>query len=110
MAETVLERIEVWPGRAYPLGATYDGQGTNFALFSEVAEAVDLCLFDDEGSERRVRLEEVDAFSWHGYLPGGQARPALRLSRARPVTSICGQHRLRRDLAGLVWTRPHPSA
>jgi glycogen operon protein len=60
---------EAWPGHAYPLGPSYDGAGTNFALFSEVAEAVDLCLFDDAGDERRVRLEEVDAFSWHAYLP-----------------------------------------
>ncbi|MHB8587402.1 MAG: glycogen debranching protein GlgX [Candidatus Dormibacteraceae bacterium] len=63
------DRIEAWPGRPYPLGPSYDGGGTNFALFSEVAEAVDLCLFDDAGAERRVRLEEVDAFSWHAYLP-----------------------------------------
>jgi glycogen operon protein len=63
------DRIEAWPGRAYPLGPSFDGAGTNFALFSEVAEAVDLCLFDDSGTERRVRLEEVDAFSWHAYLP-----------------------------------------
>ena len=63
------EPIETWPGRPYPLGPTYDGVGTNFALFSEVAWAVDLCLFDDSGNERRVRLEEVDAFSWHAYLP-----------------------------------------
>ncbi len=61
--------LEVWPGRAYPLGASFDGTGTNFALFTEVAEAVELCLFDDAGEERRVPLEEVDAFSWHGYLP-----------------------------------------
>jgi len=65
----VTEPIETWPGRPYPLGPTYDGVGTNFALFSEVASAVDLCLFDDSGNERRVRLEEVDAFSWHAYLP-----------------------------------------
>jgi len=58
-----------WPGSAYPLGATYDGSGTNFALFSEVAERVDLCLFDDDGHETRVRLPERDAFVWHGYLP-----------------------------------------
>jgi glycogen operon protein len=58
-----------WPGSAYPLGATYDGSGTNFALFSEAAEAVELCLFDDDGSETRVRLRERDAFVWHGYLP-----------------------------------------
>jgi isoamylase len=69
MSEQSGERMEVWPGRAYPLGAMYDGAGTNFALFSEVAEAVDLCLFDDAGQERRVRVEEVDAFSWHVYLP-----------------------------------------
>jgi isoamylase len=69
MAELSGDRIEAWPGRAYPLGPSYDGAGTNFALFSEVAEAIDLCLFDDSGAERRVRLEEVDAFSWHAYLP-----------------------------------------
>jgi glycogen operon protein len=63
------DRIEAWPGRPYPFGPSYDGSGTNFALFSEVADAVDLCLFDDAGAERRVRLEEVDAFSWHTYLP-----------------------------------------
>jgi isoamylase len=63
------DRIEAWPGRPYPFGPSYDGSGTNFALFSEVAETVDLCLFDDSGAERRVRLEEVDAFSWHAYLP-----------------------------------------
>jgi isoamylase len=63
------DRIEAWPGRPYPFGPSYDGSGTNFALFSEVAEAVDLCLFDDAGAERKVRLEEVDAFSWHAYLP-----------------------------------------
>ncbi|MGH8906786.1 MAG: glycogen debranching protein GlgX [Egibacteraceae bacterium] len=61
--------VEVWPGRAYPLGATYDGAGTNFSLFSEVAEGVELCLFDDDGGERRIELEEVDAFCWHVYLP-----------------------------------------
>jgi isoamylase len=70
MSEERGERIEAWPGRAYPLGPSFDGAGTNFALFSEVAEAVDLCLFDDSGVERRIRLEEVDAFSWHAYLPG----------------------------------------
>jgi isoamylase len=63
------DRIEAWPGRPYPFGPSYDGSGTNFALFSEVAQMVDLCLFDDAGAERRVRLEEVDAFSWHAYLP-----------------------------------------
>ncbi|HEY8371701.1 MAG TPA: glycogen debranching protein GlgX [Pseudonocardiaceae bacterium] len=59
-----------WPGSPYPLGAHYDGAGTNFALFSEVAERVELCLFDDDGRETRVDLPEVDGFVWHGYLPG----------------------------------------
>lgn len=63
---------DVWPGSPYPLGATFDGQGTNFALFSEGAEKVELCLFDDDGTEERVLLEEVDAFVWHGYLPSVQ--------------------------------------
>ncbi len=60
---------EIWPGKPYPLGSTYDGFGTNFAIFSEVAERVELCLFDAEGDERRVALPEVDGFVWHGYLP-----------------------------------------
>ncbi len=61
--------MRTWPGSAYPLGATYDGTGTNFALFSEVADRVELCLFDDAGVETRVELPERDAFVWHGYLP-----------------------------------------
>jgi isoamylase len=55
---------------AHPLGATYDGVGTNFALFSEIAEQVELCLFDDAGEQARIPLREVDGFVWHGYLPG----------------------------------------
>ena len=62
--------LEIWPGESLPLGATWDGSGTNFSIFSEVATAVELCLFDDDGSERRVRLPEVTAFCWHGYVPG----------------------------------------
>ncbi|TYK45954.1 glycogen debranching protein GlgX [Actinomadura decatromicini] len=62
--------MEVWPGDPYPLGATWDGTGTNFALFSEVAQRVELCLFDDSGRETRRDLPEVDGFVWHGYLPG----------------------------------------
>ena len=64
------QAIEVWPGTPYPLGATYDGAGTNFAVFSEIAESVDLCLFDDDDVETVVTLPEYDAFVWHGYLPG----------------------------------------
>ena len=63
---------EIWPGQAYPLGATYDGSGTNFALFSGVADRVELCLFDEDGKETRVEVPEVDAFVWHCYLPGVQ--------------------------------------
>ena len=66
---TVVAPLELWRGKAYPLGATYDGSGTNFALFSEVAERVELCLFDAEGVETRVTLPEVDGFVWHGFVP-----------------------------------------
>jgi glycogen operon protein len=74
--------VRVWPGSPYPLGATWDGTGTNFALFSEAAEGVELCLLDgpDAGgprargagqgaAETRIPLTEVDGFVWHGYLP-----------------------------------------
>jgi glycogen operon protein len=62
--------MEVWPGAAAPFGATYDGGGTNFSVFSEIAEAVELCLFDDEGKdETRITLDEMDAFCWHAYVP-----------------------------------------
>jgi glycogen operon protein len=61
---------EVWPGEPYPLGATWDGSGTNFAVFSEAAERVELCLFDRDGIEERVTLPESDGFVWHGHLPG----------------------------------------
>jgi glycogen operon protein len=61
--------LHTWPGNPYPLGATYDGSGTNFALFSEVADRVELCLFDDAGNEECVDLVEVDAHVWHAYLP-----------------------------------------
>ncbi|GGQ77343.1 glycogen debranching protein GlgX [Couchioplanes azureus] len=63
-------RQEIWPGSSYPLGANYDGTGTNFAVFSEAAEVVELCLFDDAGAETRHRLTSVDGFVWHAYLPG----------------------------------------
>src|ERR1022692_1459780 len=62
--------MRVWAGTAYPLGATWDGSGTNFALFSEVAERVELCLFGPGNRrETRVELTEVDGFVWHCYLP-----------------------------------------
>ncbi|EFI34882.1 glycogen debranching enzyme GlgX [Desulfonatronospira thiodismutans ASO3-1] len=61
--------MKVWPGTPYPLGATYDGSGTNFSLFSGIAEKVELCLFDADGQETRVELPEVTGHCWHGYLP-----------------------------------------
>lgn len=68
--------MEIWPGTAYPLGATFDGTGTNFALFSEHAEKVELCLFDDDGGETRFKLDEVDGYVWHGYVP--QVQPGQK--------------------------------
>jgi isoamylase len=62
--------MDAWPGQPFPLGATYDGAGTNFSLFSEVAERVELCLFDDDGAETRIPLREMTAFCWHGYFQG----------------------------------------
>ncbi|MCZ7525997.1 MAG: glycogen debranching protein GlgX [Acidimicrobiia bacterium] len=62
--------MQTWPGQPYPLGATYDGAGTNFALFSEVAERVELCLFGEDGREERVGCAEVTALIWHAYVPG----------------------------------------
>ena len=64
--------MQIWTGKSYPLGATFDGSGTNFALFSEAAERVELCLFDEDGAERRIDVTEVDAFVWHVYLPAVQ--------------------------------------
>jgi isoamylase len=61
---------QVWPGTPYPLGASYDGSGTNFAIFSEIAERVELCLFGPTSSETRYVLPEVDGFVWHAFLPG----------------------------------------
>ncbi|MEU6112886.1 glycogen debranching protein GlgX [Streptomyces albidoflavus] len=62
--------MQVWPGQAYPLGASYDGAGTNFAVFSEAADRIELVLLHDDGSETAVELRETDAFVRHAYLPG----------------------------------------
>ncbi len=60
---------QVWPGRSFPLGAHYDGFGTNFALWSSVADKVELCLFDDAGKEDRVVTQQGTGQVWHVYLP-----------------------------------------
>ncbi|MER7409586.1 MULTISPECIES: glycogen debranching protein GlgX [Streptomyces] len=62
--------MQVWPGQPYPLGANYDGAGTNFAVFSEAAERIELCLLHEDGSETAVELRESDGFVRHAYLPG----------------------------------------
>lgn len=61
---------EIWPGSPTPLGASFDGRGTNFSIFSSVAQRVELCLFDESGDETRVEVDEVDAHHWHVHLPG----------------------------------------
>ncbi len=73
---------EVWPGRPYPLGATWDGEGVNFSLSAENATGVQLCLYDADDNEERVDVVECTLFNWHCYLPGigpGQ-RYAYRVS------------------------------
>ncbi len=62
--------MRAWPGNPYPLGAMWDGEGTNFSLFSEHAERVELCLFEGNDAETHVELTERTAYHWHGYLPG----------------------------------------
>ncbi|MDX2097650.1 MAG: glycogen debranching protein GlgX [Leptolyngbyaceae cyanobacterium bins.59] len=62
--------VALWPGSVYPLGSYWDGKGTNFALFSENATSVHLCLFDRDDQETCLPLKEVSNFVWHGYLPG----------------------------------------
>ena len=64
--------MHIRPGSMYPLGASYDGAGVNFALFSQVAQKVELCLFDEEDRETRVEMTEQNSYVWHNYLPGIQ--------------------------------------
>jgi len=79
----------VWPGKPYPLGATWDGEGVNFALFSEHAEKVELCLFDDAGRREISRIALTEQTDQVRGAVGGQQRgrigqqlPALRSGRA----------------------------
>ena len=84
--------MQIWTGQSYPLGATFDGSGTNFALFSEAAERVELCLLDEDGTERRIEVTEVDAFVWHVYLPSVQ--PGQRYGyRVHGAYDPAGGHR-----------------
>ena len=80
--------IKVWPGTPYPLGATWTGQGVNFAVFSENATGVDVCLFDGADAETesvRVRLTEYTDQVWHAFPARDPPRPALRLPRLRAL-------------------------
>lgn len=61
--------MKIWPGQPYPLGAVYDGNGTNFSIFSQIATRVELCLFDTDGNETHLDLPEVTGDCWHGYVP-----------------------------------------
>ena len=88
----IARRARVWPGASYPLGATFDGRGVNFALFSANAEKVELCLFDARGQREleRVVLPEYTDQVWHGYLPDVRPGPALRLPRPWPLRAARG--------------------
>lgn len=88
--------VTIWPGRSYPLGATFDGGGTNFSLMSEVAERVELCLFGEDSGELKVDLPEVTAHCWHGYLP--DVKPGQRYG-----------YRVHGPWAPLEGTRANPS-
>ena len=79
------DTMKVLPGQPYPLGAVYDGFGTNFSLFSEVAERVELCLFDeDRAAKTRIDLPEVTAYCWHGYLPQSNPASAMAIESTGP--------------------------
>src|SRR5688572_29544327 len=84
--------MDIWPGTPYPLGATYDGSGVNFALFSEVAERVELSLLDDDFDEIRIDLNEVDGFVWHAYIPGLQPGQRYGFRVHGPLRPMEGLH------------------
>ncbi|WP_288295748.1 glycogen debranching protein GlgX [uncultured Bifidobacterium sp.] len=64
--------MQIRPGSMYPLGAHYDGAGVNFSIYSQVADKVELCLFDDQDRETRIEMTEQNSYVWHNYLPGIQ--------------------------------------
>ncbi|HJG42146.1 glycogen debranching protein GlgX [Bifidobacterium pullorum] len=64
--------MQIRPGSMYPLGAHYDGAGVNFSIYSQVADKVELCLFDDQDHETRIEMTEQNSYVWHNYLPGIQ--------------------------------------
>src|SRR3954471_22554349 len=98
--------MEAWPGTPYPLGATFDGSGTNFAIFSEGAERVELCLFEDDGTETRVELVDVDAHVWHAYLR--QVQPGQKYGYR--MHGVYDAHAGRRFNANKVLLGPYAKA
>ena len=104
--------MNLWPGTPAPLGATWDGAGVNFALFSEHADGVELCLFDDENGQTLVPLTESTGWVWHAYVPGigpGQRygfrvhgpeepRRGHRFNPAKLVFDLRASNRRRRSL------------
>ena len=107
---------DVWPGRRAPLGATFDGEGTNVALWAGGAKAVEVCLFDDDGIEERLLLTESTFGVWHGYLPGvgpGQ-RYGFRVhgpwdpwQGTLESTSCCSIRTVERLMVSSIWTRQY---
>ena len=90
----------LWPGTPFPLGATFDGEGTNFALFSENADRVQLCLFDDAGKEERIDLLERTSGAG-GHAPDPQAVETFersKLTRREPDRLFAELLALRREL------------
>src|SRR5580765_4666915 len=94
---TIVAVSTVWRGEPFPLGATWDGQGVNFALYSENAERVELCLFDPKGRREieRIEVRERTDFVWHCYLP--DARPGASLQRAQAAARPVCTHAVRPD-------------
>ena len=78
--------VEVWPGSPFPLGATWDGQGTNFSLFSQHAEGVELCLFDDDGAETRVEVSGRRALTGTAICRASGRGSATGIAFAGPTT------------------------
>jgi len=93
--------LDVLPGKPFPLGATPVSGGTNFAVASDIAEGIDLCLFDADGQEARLPLEERDANIWHGFVPGigpGQAYGYRALGPYDPQRGLrCNPNKLLLD-------------
>ena len=105
LGSALAKRLDrAWPGSPFPLGAHWDGEGTNFALWSTTASAVSVCLFDANGIETRIPLSEHTYHVWHGYLPGvgpGQ-RYGFRVAGSFEPANGLFHHPMKRLLARQV--------